>query len=111
VSSHPHYDIFHECYAMLDAMIGRINEKLKHFVSEMRKCGLLHGTDPSLSFPRLESSLYDDYESSFVLWSNLVDGTPSTNQEEAFDPPLTSLSVITPLSASTPIVIVEFRST
>jgi len=31
-------------------MIVTINEQHKHFVSEMRKCGLLHETDLNLPF-------------------------------------------------------------
>jgi len=41
----------------------------------------LHETDPTLASPRLEVSLYDD----------------------AFDPPLTSSSLVAPSSLSTPI--------
>jgi len=85
-------------------MLGIMNEQLKHFVSQMRKCGLLPGTDSSLSLSRLETSLYDDCESSLLRESNLVDDTPSTDLEEAFDPPLTSSSLIAPPSTSTPIV-------
>ena len=45
----------------------------------------------------LESSLYDDYESSVPLESNVVDDAPLTELEEVFDhPPLTSLPLITP---------------
>jgi len=55
VNCYPRYDVFNECYAKLNAMIGKMKGQLKHFVSEMRYCGLLHGTDPSLSFPTLEA--------------------------------------------------------
>jgi len=60
----------------------------------MRECDLLHETDPSLIFPKLESSLYDDYEPSFPLESNVVDDTPLAGLEEVFDPPLTSLPFV-----------------
>ena len=39
----------------------------------MNEFGLLHETDPSLPFSRLEASLYDDCESSLPLESNVVD--------------------------------------
>jgi len=103
VTSYLHYDVFDKFYAKLDAVIGIMNEQFKHFVSEIRKCGVLHGTDPSLSFPRLWASSYDDCESFIPLESNLVDDTPSTDPEEALDPPLTSSSLVAPPSASTPI--------
>jgi len=103
VNSYAYYDVFDECYAKLDAMIGTINEEHKHFISEMRECALLHGTDPSLAFPRLEAGLFDDYESSYPQESNLVNETPFTDLEEALDPPLTSSSLIVPSSRSTPI--------
>jgi len=71
VNSCPYYDISDESYAKLDVMIETMNERHEHFVSEMRKFGLLQETDPSLPIPRLESSLYDDYESSLPLESNI----------------------------------------
>ena len=66
-----------------------MNERIEHFVGEMREFDLLSETHPSLLFPRLEASLYDDYESSLPLESNAIDDAPLTNLEEAFDPPLT----------------------
>jgi len=71
-------------------MIETMNERREHFVSEMRKCGLLHDIEPSVPIPRLESSLYNDYKSSFALESNVVDNAPLTDLKEVFDPPLTS---------------------
>ena len=56
-------------------------KRQEHFVSEMRTFGLLHETDCSLPIPRLESSFYDDYESSLPLESNVVDDAPLTNLE------------------------------
>jgi len=65
VNTCPYYDVFNECYARLDAIIGIINKQHDRFVSRMRECGLLHETDHSLPCPRLEARLYDDCESSF----------------------------------------------
>jgi len=89
VNSYPYYDIYDELYAKLNRMIETMNEQHMQFVSEMIECGLLHETYLSLPFPRLESSLYDDCESSLPLESNVVDDTPLTDLEEVFDPPLT----------------------
>jgi len=47
----------------------------------MREFGLLHETDFGPPIPRPESSLYDDYESSLPLESNVVDDAPLTNLE------------------------------
>jgi len=68
----------------------------EHLVSEMREFGLLHETDPSLPIPRLKYSLYDDYESSLPIESNVVDDAPLTDLVEVVDPPLTSLSLVPP---------------
>ena len=84
-------------------MIGIMNEQHEPFVSRMRECDLVHETDLSLPFPRLEASPYDVCESSFPLELNLVDDTPSTDVEEAFDPPLTSSSLVAPSFPSTAI--------
>jgi len=54
-------------------MIETMNERLEHFVSEMREFDLLSETDPNLPFPRLEASLYDDCESFVPQESNVVD--------------------------------------
>ena len=75
-----------------------------HFVSEMRECGLLHKTNPSLPFPRLEASLYDDYESFVSLESSVVDDAPLTDLKEVFDPPLTYSPLVAPSSSRCPIV-------
>ena len=53
-----------------------MNEQHTHFVNEMRECGLLHETDPSLPFVRLEASLYDDCEFFLPLKPNVVHGAP-----------------------------------
>ena len=76
VNSCPYYDISDELYARFNVIIGTMNEQHEHFVSEMREFGLLHETDSSLPIPRLESSLYDDYESCLPLKSNVVDDAP-----------------------------------
>ena len=67
-------------------MIETMNERYEHFISEMREFGLLYETDPSPPFPRLESSLYGNFESSLPLESNVVNDAPLTNLEEVFDP-------------------------
>jgi len=69
----PYYNVSDEAYARLHALIDTMNERHEYFVSEMREFGLLDETDPSLPIARLESSLYDDYESSLPLKSNVVD--------------------------------------
>ena len=53
-----------------------MKEQQEHFVSEMKEFGLLQETGPSLPIPRVDSSLYDDYESSRPLESNVVDDAP-----------------------------------
>jgi len=68
----------------------------------MRECSLLHQTDPSLPFPRLEARLYDDCESFFPLKSNVVSDAPLTDLEEVFDPPLTPLTFVALSFSSTP---------
>ena len=68
----------------------------------MRKCGLLHEADPSLPFPGLESSLYDDCECSLPLESNVVDDTHLIDLEKVFDPSLISLPFIAPSFSNTP---------
>jgi len=103
VNSCPYYDVSDEAYVKLNAMIKTMNGRHKNFVSEMRQYGLLHGTNPSLPIPTLECSLHDDYESFLQLESNVVDDAPLTNIEEVLDPPLTSLSLVTPSFSSHPI--------
>ena len=68
----------------------------------MRECGLLHEIDPSLPFPRLESSLYDDCKSSLSLESNVADDAPLADLDEVFGPPLTSLPFVAPSFSSIP---------
>jgi len=85
-------------------MIETMIERHEHFVSEMREFGLLHETDRSLPISRLESSLYDDYESSLPLESNVDDDAPLTDLAEVFEPPLTYSPLVAPSSSSTPIV-------
>ena len=48
-------------------------------------------------------SLYDDYESSLPLKSNIFDNAPLTDLEEVFDSPLTSLPLVVPSFCSTAI--------
>jgi len=102
VNSCPYYDVFNEAYARLNVMIETMNDRHEHFVSEMREFGLLHETYPSLSIPRLESSLYDNYKSSLPLESSVVDDAPLANLEEVFDHPLTSLPLVAQSFSSTP---------
>jgi len=103
VNSYHYYDISDESYARLNAIIETMNEQHEHFVSEIREFGLLHETDPTLPIPRLESSLYDDYESSLPLESSVVDDAPLTDLGEVFDPPLTFLPLVAPSFSSTPV--------
>jgi len=103
VNSCPYYDIFDESYVRLDAMIGTMNERHENFIREMREFGLFYETNPSLPIPRLESSLYDDYESSLPLESNVVNDASLTDLEEVFDPPLTSLPLVSPSFSGTPV--------
>ena len=91
VNSYPYYDVFNECHARLDVMIGTMNEQHEHLVSVTREYGLLHETDPSRPCPSLE---VDDCESSLPVESNVVDDTPLTDLGEVFIPLLTSLSFI-----------------
>ena len=102
VNSCPYYDVSNEAHVRLNAMIETMNGQYTHFLSEMRKCGLLHETDPSLPSLRLKSSLYDDCKSSLPLKSNIVDDAPSTDLEEVFDHPLTSLTLVAPSFFSAP---------
>jgi len=73
------------------------------FVSEMREFGFFYETNPSLPISRLDSSLYDDYESSLPLESNIGDDAPFTDLEKVFDPPLIYSPLVAPSSSSTPI--------
>ena len=63
----------------------------------------MHETDPSLPILRLKSSLYDDYESSLTLASNVVDDASLVDLEEVFNTSLTSFPLITPSFSNTPI--------
>ena len=49
----PYYDVFDESYARLNVVIETMNEQRKHFISEMRDCGLLHEFHHSLPVPQL----------------------------------------------------------
>jgi len=69
----------------------------------MSEFGLLHETDPSIPFPRLESSLYNDWESFLPLVTNVVDHAPLTDLEELFNPPLASSPLVAPSFSSTPV--------
>jgi len=100
---YPYYVVSDELYPTLNAMIETMNEQYKCFVGEMREFGLVHETDRSLPFARLEASFYDDCESSLSLGSNFMDDAPSTDLVKALDPSLTSLPLITPSFSSTPI--------
>ena len=86
-NSCPYYDISNAYYAKLNAVIEKMNERHQCFVGKMRECGLLHETDPSSSSPRLEISLYDDYESSLSLEPDFMAHTPLSGLEEVIDPP------------------------
>jgi len=48
VNSYPYYNVSDEAYTRLNAMIETMNDLHEHFASEMRKCGLLYETDPSI---------------------------------------------------------------
>ena len=102
MNSCPYYDVFDECYARLDVMIGAMNEQHERFASRMREWSLLHETDPSLPCPRLEARLYDDCESFLSLESNVVDEALLTDLEEVFDAPLIPLTFVAPSFSSTP---------
>jgi len=100
VNSYPYYDVFDESYATLIAMTEIMNEQRTHFVSKMSECGSLREIEPNLRFPRLEANLYDDWESSLSLESKVVDDARLIGLEEAFNYPLSSLSLVV---SSTPI--------
>ena len=72
MNSPPCYDVSDDSCARLNAMMKTMNEQHEHVISEMRECGLLHDINPSLPFPRIEASLYDDCECSLLLESNAV---------------------------------------
>ena len=88
------YDVFDECYARFDAMIGTMNEKHECFIGRMREYDLLHEIDPSLPCPKLEARLYDDCECSLTQESNIVDDAPLTDLGDVFDPPLPPLTLV-----------------
>jgi len=69
----------------------------------MWEFGVLHETDPSLPIPKLEFSLYDDYESFLPLETNVVDDAPLIDLEEMFNPPLTSVPLVAPSFSSSPV--------
>jgi len=68
----------------------------------MRECGLLYEPNPNLSFPTLEVSLYEDYESSFSPNHNFMVHTPLTGLEKFIGLPLISLLLVPPSLCSTP---------
>ena len=98
----PYYDVSDEFYARLIVMIETMHERHEHFVSETREFHLLHETDPSLPFPRLESCLCDDCQPPLPLESGVINDAPSTDLEEVFDPTLTSLPFVALSFFSTP---------
>ena len=102
VNSCPYYDIFDACHARFKAVIETMNERRECFVGKIRECGLLHKTDPNPSSPRLEVSLYDDYESSLPLESSFIDVRLSIDLGKVFDPPLTPSSLVAPSLPSKP---------
>jgi len=67
VNSYPYYNVSDEAYARLYSMIETMNERHEHFVSDKKEFGLLYEAHPSVPFPRLEASLYDDCESFLPL--------------------------------------------
>jgi len=99
----PYFYVSDEAYVSLNALVMIINERLEHFVSEMREFDLLSETDPSLTFLRLKASVYDDCESFLPLEPNIVDDAPLIDLEEVFDLPSTSLPFIAPSFSSTPV--------
>jgi len=78
-----------------------MNEQLECFVGKMRETGLLHETDPSPSSPKLEVSLYDDYESSLPLEPDFMANSPLTGLEKVIVCSLTSSLFIAPSLPST----------
>ena len=88
VNSCPYYYISDEFYARIYAMIEKMNERHMHFVGEMREYSILCETNPSLSFPSLEVSLNDNYESSLPLEADLMVHALLTGLEEAIGPPM-----------------------
>ena len=64
MNSCPSYDVLSDSCAKLNVLMEAMKEQQDYFVSEMREFSLLHKIDPSLSIPRLESNLHDDYASS-----------------------------------------------
>ena len=64
MNSCPTYDVSDAAYARFNAVMETMNEQLEHFVSWMREFDLLSEIGRSLHFPGLETSLYDDYDSS-----------------------------------------------
>jgi len=100
-NSCPYSDIFDECYAQLNAMIGIMNERLECFVGKMSETSLLHETNPSPSFPRLDASLYNDYESSLPLEPDFMADSPLTGLGEVIVRSLTSLPFVSPSLPST----------
>ena len=97
------YDVFNESYARFYALIETTTERQEYFVSEIREFDLLHETDHNVPIRRLESSLYDDYESFIPIESNVVNDAPLTDLEAVFDPPLTSYHLLLHPFLATPV--------
>ena len=100
VNSCPYYDALDESYARIYIVIKTMNEH-KCFVGEARELDLLGASDPSLPFLKLETSLYDNYESSHPLGPNFVNDTPLTALKKVSNRRLTSLPFVA--VSSTPI--------
>ena len=101
-SYYPYYNISNEWYAKLNAITETLNERHKHFVSEIREYGLFYNTGPRLSFARLNANLHNDCDFTFPLEPNFIVDITFTSLEKAFDPPLTSLPFVAISYCSTP---------
>ena len=93
INSCPYYNIFDACYARLNVVIETMNEQYECFVGEMRECGLLHETIPSLSSPMLKVTLDDAYESSLPLKPDFIAHTPLPGLKEVINPPFVAPSL------------------
>jgi len=81
-----------DSFAMIASMIKTMNDQQVKFANCMRKYDLSHMTDLRVNFSKLDVNLCDDSVSSLTLESRL---------EEVHDPPLTTLSLVTPSLPST----------
>ena len=102
MNSYSYYDISDTCYVKLNFVMETMKEQYECFLGEMRECSLLLETDPSPSSPRLEFSLYDDYEFSLPLEPNITVDSPLIGLEKVTDPPLLSSPFVTTPLSSTP---------